>query len=132
MTFYKITKNDLTSAIMREDRNHGLEVQYKIGEFVQPHESLLKLGYGLCVFGSLDEALEYYRILTVDDDLRVFKCEVQELVNPQPNRFPISSGPIVCFDDVINDKISQYGHKISWFKGTILVGAVKLLEEVNV
>ena len=126
---YKVVTEELKSIFMREDS--GLQIQYKIDEFVQPHESLLKLGYGLCVFGSLDEALEYHKIMTLDDNLRIFKCEVQELSNPQPKRFPVSNDLKACFDAVINDKIPQ-DKKLNWFEGTILVSAVKLVEEINV
>lgn len=119
MTFYKVTKNDLTSAIMREDRNHGLEVQYKLGEFVHADPQLLEKGFGLFVFNNLESALDY----CAKDVNRIFEAEVETVLDTCVSYY---------FQNVTKDLIlNGKDWLVNLGSDVAIVSAVKLVKEIK-
>jgi hypothetical protein len=118
MKMYKYVSNELKSLIMDED-NAGLEVQYKIGEFVEADTELYALGYGLCVFSKL---------LSSDrtgSDCRLFEVEVEGVFSELPTRFSCVQ---VTKTKILEKLLEECGE---WVTDTVMVRAVKLVREIH-
>ena len=125
-TFYKVVTCEatgkLTSSAMKPES--GLQVSYKFNEFVQPPAEALELGFGICVFDTLSAATEYASTWC---NAVIYKCEVIPLENPRPRRLWVCDASLEVFNDLASLADLEPAR---WTEGTVLVAAVKLLEEV--
>lgn len=124
--YYKVVSENLKSA--RASRNFdSLSINYKIGEWVEPH---LK-GSNLMVFSNLLDAKAFANIYIGD---RIFECEVLK-----PSRSGIMFDSITSINMLIKRITTlkrmkkKYKHLVNGTppKGTIFCSAVKLIREIK-
>lgn len=123
--YYKVVlerSEELVSTMMKKES--GLQISYKVGEWVSPPAKALELGFGICVFDTLSAATEYASAWC---NAVVYKCEVIPLENPRPRRLWVCDASLEVFNDLASLADLEPAR---WTEGTILVAAVKLLEEV--
>lgn len=118
---YKVTTKNLQSAII--NYSWTLSVNYRIGAWVSAKPEVFQQGYGLCVFETLEHARSF---VGRDDDLVIFKCEVQNVVINVPPR-------LFVFKYQHDGSLVQDGSRsaYNWPAGTVIVEKVKLLYKID-
>ena len=119
MIYYKIIKKGgkkLQSLVASPPTN------YKIGEWTVASEEADELGYGLLVFESVEQAKESICTRHVN----LFTCEVRGIY---PNLPPMKHWRA---DHPWREEWRFLHGRHFWPRGTVMVTAVKLLEEVEI
>jgi hypothetical protein len=98
-------------------------VEYKVGQWIDAPLPLSKLGYNLCVFDTLENALKWiwtYGFTTI------YLCEYENRM-PLPQQMLRSPCNAIREGKVLKDNLSY----TPWPDGTMMVDRVRLIEEVK-
>lgn len=98
-----------------DSTNNGLQVQYKVGEWVEADPELYTLGYGLCVYNDPVQPLFAGDLL--------FEVEVEGILPELPKKHSCTS----VTKEKLLDGTTTYAYFEEWPKGTVMVRAVKLV-----
>lgn len=107
-------------SLLYEGRTYG--VVYEEKKWNVPHPELKEKGYGICVFASLDDALEFKKGLYYSTSYLLFTCLANGVYKSLPKML-----------DVLSLKFGNgfFVTNSIWPKGTMMTNHLKLIRRVE-
>lgn len=120
--YYKITTEIAGGQVSFIIFNSKAEVQYQIGEWAEAPDWLAKKGYGLFVFDSLKNAMDFLGKLGDPSRSKMWRCEIEGRYEKLPPNLTL---------DGINRGVLVPAEFKDFPKGTVMAKRVKLIRQIK-
>jgi hypothetical protein len=129
---YKVTKYQPDSGNYVSSMACGeLQCLYKIGEITEANSVMLKHGYGITVFKTLQDAESFVRVNNIQlaAIVRIEVLKEDSLPLPKKRFYLINKVSTISeFFDWYSHPLTSLGYTVSWPKNTLVYKKVKVLE----
>jgi hypothetical protein len=123
VVYYKIVGEDMCSLYQKG----SLGRKYISGKWAYPCKEALKLGYGLCVFESLEDVFKFVQSAIRIIPHQIWTCQIGKILPLKPYKCGTTLTALAV--NIVEPMKTAYIDL--WPKGTIMTDRVKLLEKIG-